>query len=221
MEFTKDWTKEDNKILRDLIKEGKTPFQIVDIIGYDKLRKSPNKKYVGKFSEFILNEIYAKPKETVYKLHQEVSKCFPDNIDYIIKFKTNSEQEYILSIVYVEDKISPFPGESMFNISFTIKEHYDIMNYLKYEKETNRGEIIEITKRLIYIMNDMDILIKNRVTTPIYIIGETDNPQKINFYRNIIKNSIIDFEEIKGKSSINLGKGSYYYYEKLKDINDI
>ena len=76
MEFTEDWTKKDNDNLRQLIKEKKTPDEIISIIGREKLEKNPKKKYVGKFSDFILNEIFATPKKTVYKLEQEESKLF-------------------------------------------------------------------------------------------------------------------------------------------------
>ena len=121
MKFNKDWTKEDNDILRQLLKENKTPDEIVNIIGIDKLEKNPNKKYVGKFSQFILNEIFTKPKKTIYSLFQTNSTNFKNKINYNAKFNTDSGNEYVLDLVYVEDSISPFPTRPMYNISFTIK----------------------------------------------------------------------------------------------------
>jgi len=215
MIFNKDWTKEDNDILRGLIKEGKTPKEIVSIIGYDKLNKNPKKKYVDKYSDYILNEIFIKPKETEYKLNKIYSPREKGHIDYKIEFKTKSDYDYILDLIYLRDIRSPFPMKPLYNISFTIKEQHNLTNNNIYEIETNKGEIIELMKRLIYILNDVNILIKSKIEYPIYLIGETNNTQKINFYRNVIKDSLKNFTERKGNCSYNGGKQCYYYYEKI------
>jgi len=101
----------------------------------------------------------------------------------------------------------------IYNISFTIKEQHNLRNNNIYEMETNKGEIIEIMKRLIFILNDVNILIKSKIEYPIYLIGETNNIQKINFHRNVIKDSLKTFIELKGDCSYNNGKQCYYYYE--------
>lgn len=208
------WAKEDSYKFRQLTKEKKTPDEIIEFFGRTKLLENPKRKYVGVFSNFILNEIYMTPKETVFNLKVDKSKHFKNKLNYKAEFKTSSNNEYILNLEYVEDSISPFKKDPMYNISFTIKEQYDITDYSKYEKETNKGEIIELTKRLIYVIKVIDTIIRTEIENPIYIIGITDNQQKINFYRNIIKDSIKDYKEILGKSSINLGKDAYYYINK-------
>lgn len=71
------WTKEDNKRLRLLIKEGKTPDEIISTMGYDKLRENPKKKYVSQFNEFIINEIKAQPKETILNFQPKRSINYP------------------------------------------------------------------------------------------------------------------------------------------------
>jgi hypothetical protein len=212
MKFTEDWSKKDNDKLRQLIKEKKTINEIISIIGLEKLKNNPKQKYVGKFSDFILNEIFSTPKKTLYSLYQNYSNIFKDKLNYTATFNTDSGEEYILNLIYVEDLNSPFPNEPMYNISFTIKNQYDLLDYLKYENETNKDELLEIISRLIFIITDIDNLIKNKYPNIIYIIGETDNLQKINIYRNIIKNSL-NYKELKGKSSINLGKPVYYYWK--------
>jgi hypothetical protein len=45
MEFNKNWTKEDNDLMRSFIKEGKSVSDIVEYFGNDKLFYHPNKKH--------------------------------------------------------------------------------------------------------------------------------------------------------------------------------
>ena len=61
MEFNKNWTKEDNDQLRQLIKEGKNVDYIRDYFGNDKLFYHPNKKYYHS-GKSIPNFIYLDPK---------------------------------------------------------------------------------------------------------------------------------------------------------------
>jgi hypothetical protein len=213
MDFNKDWEKEDNDLLRKLIKENKSPDEIVSIIGFEKLEKNPKKKYVGKFSDFILNEITSIPKKTLYTLKQDESTSFKGNLNYHAFFRTDSGVEYVLDLIYVEDIMSPYKNKSMFNISFTTKEQYDSTSATKYEKETNKNEHLELMSRLIYIIEDINIYLTSKYGEIVYIIGETSNPKKINMYRDIIKNSL-NYNELKGKSSIILGRDVYYYTKK-------
>ena len=214
MNFNDDWSKEDNDKLRQLIKEHKTPDEIISIMGFEKLDKNPKKKYVGKFSEFVVNEIYIRePKNTIYTLTQNKSTHFPNNLDYEASFKTNSEENYILDLIYIEDLFSPFPNRSMYNISFTTKFQHDLTNSLKYEKETGKDEFFEIMSRLTYILCDIDNYIITKIPNIVYIIGETPNPQKINSYRDLVKTSLSQYQELKGNSSINLGRPVYYYFK--------
>ena len=205
------WTKEDNKQLRKLISEGKTPSEIIKIIGYDKLRENPKKKYVSNYNEFILNEIFAKPKETNFVIGREKSKYFNDKMNYYSTFKTSSGQEYVVDFVYVQEKNGQFKNDNIFNLSFTTKENRDLTDYKKYEDETNKKELIELTKRLIYVVIESIDTIKLKYKNVIILIGETENTQKIDFYRNIINNSFPNIEEIEDISSYTNGLKAYYY----------
>lgn len=214
MEFTKGWTKGDNDELRKLIKDGKTPDEIINIIGYEKLRKHPYKKYVGQFNKFILNEIYFQPKKTIYNVIIEPSMYYNGYLNYISKFETDSGQKYIIDFVIVKENDGQFKDHNIFNLSFTIEENRDFTNYKKYEKETNKKEHIELTKKLIYVIQETIKIIKINYDNIIILIGETENKKKINFYRNIIKDSLDNIIEIKDKSSFTNGLSAYYYIEK-------
>ena len=205
------WTKEDNTQLRKLISEGKTPSEIIEIMGYDKLRENPKKKYVSNYNEFILNEIFAKPKQTDFVIGREKSKYFNDKMNYYSTFKTSSGQEYVVDFVYVQEKDGRFKNDNIFNLSFTTKENRDLTDYKKYEDETNKKELIELTKRLIYVVIESIDTIKLKYKNVIILIGETENPQKIYFYRNIINNSFPNIEEIEDISSYTNGLKAYYY----------
>jgi hypothetical protein len=241
MEFNEHWTKSDNDLMRQMIKEHKSSTEIINFFGRDKLKYHPKKKFIGrgglpnfdiinqqirskkinklqeicrlkKYGEYIKEEIKIHPKYTTYDLKRKFSDEYPTKYDYLAEFKTDSQTDYMLNLTYIEDNISPFPNQPMYNISFTTKEQY---NTNEYENETHKNEVIEVMKRIVYILLDInDLIIRRYFPNPIYILGETDNPQKINFYRNIMKDSLPNYEEIKGKSSINDGKDAYYFYLK-------
>jgi len=214
MEFTENWTKKDNDYLRSLIKEGRSSTEIIEIIGYEKLRMNPKKKYVGKFNEFILNEIFARPKETIFSIKQEKSKYYTNEINYYSPFKTDSGQEYIIDFIYVKEE-NQFKNDNVFNLSFTTKENRDLINHKKYETETDKNEIIELTKRLIYVIEKSIGFISLNYNKIVLLIGETEHPTKIKFYRNIIKDSLPEYEEIEDVSSFTNGLKSYYF-KKVK-----
>jgi len=215
MIFNKDWTKEDNDFLRELIKEGKTPKEIVSIIGYDKLNKNPMSKYVGKYSDYILNNIFIKPKETVYELNKIQSPFKGEYNDYKIEFKTESNNYYIMDLICHSDIKTPFPNRLIYNISFNIKKQYNLKNNDIYNMETNKDELLEIMEKSIFILNDVNTLIKNKIKNPIYLICEIENIQKIDFYKNIIKNSLKSVIEVESDYSYNNGKLCYFYYENI------
>jgi hypothetical protein len=83
---------------------------------------------------------------------------------------------------------------------------------LKYEEETNKGEFFELMNRISYILININNFVRIDIPNLVYMIGETDNLQKINAYRDIIKNTFKNIKETKGYSSFNLGKPAYYYF---------
>ena len=84
---------------------------------------------------------------------------------------------------------------------------------MKFTSDWTKKDNDQIVSRLIYIISDIDIIISHKYPNIVYIIGETKNVKKINFYRDIIKNSLTQYNELKGKSSINLGRPAYYYFK--------
>lgn len=172
-------------------------------------------KYIIDYEQFQINEIIITPLETKYEVKTRPSTNYNNQLDYEIYFETSSGNKYVLDLAYVIETVSRFAGRIIFNISFTELSQHDITNKTKYEKETKINEHIELMKRLIFILKEVDIsVIKKIVRKPVYIIGITDNIKKINFYRNIIKDSLQTYTELKDKSTINDDKDAYYYFEK-------
>lgn len=66
----------------------------------------------------------------------------------------------------------------------------------------------ELIKRLIYIFKDFD---KRFGFDCIYMIGETEDKRKINWYRKPIKDTFDNIKETISESSFTNGLGSYYY----------
>lgn len=219
MKFNENWTKDDNDKLRQMRIEKKSTKEIVDFFGMDKLEYHPDGKFnyggvptpfsIYKSMNSFINEMVVSELDTYFKSYKSDSKRVIGDYDYLNIFKTNSDTTYILEIETVIDKVSPFPDKTMYNISFTTKEQF----YDSYEEETGKHEMIELLKRLIFIIKKIDIEIKSYNKNPIYIIGDTNNTKKIKIYRNVIENSLPEYIEIKGESSINNGKYCYYYYE--------
>jgi hypothetical protein len=205
------WTKEDNKKLRTLIKEGKSVSEIREIIGDNKLRENPKKKYVNTFNRFKLMEIVAKQLKTDYIFQIEKSKFYENEYNFTANFKTLSENEYIIDLILIKEYENQFKNNNILNISFTLAKNRTFDNYKKYEEETKINEHFEIIKRLMFIIPDSLKKIKKNYSNIILLINETENPQKINFYRNVIKDSFSDVIEIEDTSNFTNGLKAYYY----------
>ena len=207
MEFTENWTKENNDFYRSLIKEGKSIDEIEQIMG-DKLKYHPKGRYTYNFSSFVLNEIkYNREKKGHYFINKE-SDLFENEYNYEYILKTDSD--YIVSFIYCKDTIGPYIDTDLYNFSFTIEEQYE-KDFEIYEKPTGKGEQLEIMRNLISIFEEFNKYIVNiKKSKVVYVIGETEYPRKINFYRDAMKNSF-DIIETEGESSFNNGKNVYYY----------
>ena len=197
------WIKE----YRKFIKEGKSINDIIDLIGI-----GDDNKFVSSISDKIYEIIYS-PKTTKQITIEEESEIFPNNLNYIIKIYTDSNTEYIIDIIYMCDKIGPFPNRNLYNISFTTSNQRNLKDYKKYETPTNLNEQSELIQRLIYLLNRQYNILKDiEKKNPIFCLGETENKTKIKWYRNLIKDSL-DFKEVVGESSYNNGKLMYYFYK--------
>ena len=221
MKFDSNWTKEDNDQYRSLIKEHKSIKEIISIMGLEKLKYKPNGSfsYGGVLKNFgdFLTEIKYTEKWTEISLSIHKSKYFNGD-NYEFYFKTENENEYVFEFVYYMEKVGPFIGSNLYNLSFTTKRQKELSDKIKddkirtnvYEEITDLKETHEIFKRLIYLFKHFHIYYGKRQKA-IYVIGETSNPQKINYYKDSIKSSFDDVIETKGESSINLGDPVYYY----------
>ncbi len=222
MKFNKNWTKQDNDKLIKLSKSGKSIDYIREYFSNDKLFYHPQKKYYqsGKsaaiptfkdkiidFSGFI-NEIKYEPLKTDFTYDFQNSVKFDNQFNYVYKFQTNSGNRYVVDFIYLKDTIGPYQDRDIYNISFTIEYNRNLKNYKDYEKQTELNEEHEIMKRVIFIFRDFDNRFGNNC---IYMLGETEDSRKINWYRNLIKDSFIDIKETVGVSSYTNGLKDYYY----------
>lgn len=223
MEFNINWTKEDNDKLRSLLKEGHTVDYIREYFTNDKLFYHPSKKYYlsnkssaiptfkTKISDFTgyINEIKYNELKTDFIVDFTKSD-FKDKFNYLYMFKTNSGNEYIVDFIYLNDNIGPYINRDIYNISFTLKTNRDLSNYKKYEKQTLMNEGHEIIKRLIFIFKDFN---NKYGKDSIYLLGDTEDKRKIEWYRNLINDSL-DMIETIGDSSYTNGLKAYYYEQK-------
>ena len=228
MEFNKNWTKEDNEKLLKFSKNGISIDHIREYFGNDKLFYHPNKKYhqsgksavipnlsdkIKDFSGFI-NEIKYEPLKTDFTYDFEKSEKFEDQFNYIYKFQTNYGNQYIIDFIYLNDVIGPYSSRDIYNISFTIELNRNIQNYKDYEKQTLLNEQHEIIKRVIFVFRDFD---KRFGKGSVYMLGETEDKRKVNWYRDLIKSSFDDVIETEGISSYTNGLKAYYYEIKSNE----
>jgi hypothetical protein len=222
MNFNKNWTKEDNKKLIELSKEGKSIDYIREYFGNDKLFYHENKKYyqsgksaaiptfkdkIQDFSGFI-NEIKYEALKTDFTYDFEKSHQFEDEFNYIYKFQTNSGNRYVVDFIYINDKIGPYSNKDIYNISFTLESNRNLKDYKDYENQTELEEGHEIIKRVIFVFRDFNDRFGNDC---IYMLGETEDKRKINWYRNLINQSFDNIIETESISSYTNGLKAYYY----------
>jgi hypothetical protein len=199
MEFNKYWTKEDNNLLREFIKESKSVNYIRDYFGNEKLFYHPSKKYyqsykngsiltfknkIDDFSGF-LNEIRYNELKTDFQIDFEKSPHFKNEFNYIYKFQTNSGNRYVVDFVYIKDNIGIYKNRDIYNISFTLEKN----NSKDYEKLSFLKEEHEIIKRIIFIFKNFNNKFGDKC---IYLIGEMEDKRKIlqNKYIKLVKFSI-------------------------------
>ena len=223
MEFNINWTKKDNDKLREFIKQKKDVYFIREYFGNEKLFYHPSKKYYDRKSKItglknnkiedfsgFLNEIKYNSLKTDFVFDFEKSEIFNNQFNYIYKFQTNSGNRYIIDFIYLFDSIGIYKNKDIYNISFTLENN---RKYNDYEKQTFLYENNEIIKRLIFIFRDFNERFGNGC---IYLIGETEDKRKINWYSNLIKDSFDDVIETVDVSSFTNGLNAHYY--KIKNL---
>jgi len=222
VDLNRNWTKQDNDKMRELIKEGKDSDFIRNYFGNNKLFYHPNKKYYiapkssilpnfkKKISDFngFINEIKYEELKTDFKLDFNNSEQFIGKFNYLYTFQTNSGNRYVVDFIYLSDDKSPYPNRDIYNMSFTLEKNRNLDDYKDYEKPSQLNEEHEVIKRVLFIINDF---LNNKGSNSIILIGETEDKRKINWYRNLIKQSIPNIKETEGISSFTNGLKAYYY----------
>lgn len=229
MKFNEIWTKEINNRYRQMIKEKKSYDEIREELK-DYMNYHPTKKFGSDniLSWELFKEIKFDPKYIYYRFHEEKSLQYKneDIFDFIFEFKIN-DTKYILKLEYFKDPKFSY----VYHISFTTQDQYDFFmkeynrinniraltendfEYLKgiYEKLTKKGDFIKIMNAIFYILPQ----VKNRLNNSVYMIGETDEYEKIHFYLDSIEENFKNqYDIIEGKSDFFPNQKIYYIIPK-------
>ncbi len=209
--YNEKWTRKKHIEYRKLKKSGYTDRMLKDHFGEDIYHSGFYNKngstlpVILKYGKFI-NEIKINPEQVDYSFTKQPSNFIKGESDYIISFFSNNTP-YIISILYF-----PINDKATFNIVFTTRDQwnnyeYNLINFLKkgsltddeFEKleniideETKLNDLFSIFRKISWIL--LDFYNKN-IKGHLLSIGDTNNEKKINFYRNIIKDSFTDIIE--------------------------
>ena len=232
MKFNEIWTKEVNDKYRQMIKEKKSTDEIREYFG-NKMNYHPEQKFKHGILTYdrymcLINEIKFHPNYIDFGFNYFKSLRFSNGKD-IRCFFTVNDIDYILVLEYLIEDNELFHNEVVYNIFFTTKKQYDnfekelsklkLEDYEKeflklqniVEKETKLGDTIKIFNALSYILLKMI----DELVNPIYMISDTNNPQKIKFYNKSIKDSFKDkYDLLIGKSKFFPDSNTYYYIIK-------
>ena len=230
MIFNENWTKLDNDLMRQMIKEGKSKDDIINFFGEEKVKYHPTKKFSTKSVlpyKLFLNELKINPERTYFESNRQVSNIDPSKDNYLLTFKVNNHK-YIIELDFMIDS-----GIESYNIFFTTDESnesfYDELEKIRIEKgddyiltidelnrirkiaekETNYHELIPLMKKLSYVLYSFSPNILNKYPNMLFSLSDTENKVKINLYRNIIKDSFKDI--IETESIDEYGDKIYYY----------
>lgn len=173
-----------------------------------------------KINENLINEITINSEETDYNYTSSPSSFLKNKTDYIISFYSN-DLPYIITLMYY-----PINNIETYNVIFTTRdqwneynfrlrsflrkghiteEEWNILNEI-ISRETNLNDLYHIFRKLSCILLDFyDKNIKGKLLSMGYTV---DNEKKINFYRNIIKDSFKNITE----EEVSFNNNIYYIY---------
>lgn len=234
MKFNNKWTKDINDKYRNMIKNGLSMDNIRKQLGY-LMKYHPDGKFnkIFSFNKYNnhLNEIKFNPNYIYFEFNYIPSQRYKDKKDIICYFTIN-KIKYVLLLEYLIENNNILNNEIVYNIFFTTlkqyneyiekiseiddiidkeKEFYNFQNII--EKETNIGDIIKIFNGISYILLNIINFLDNKI----YMISDTTNSKKIQFYLKSIKDSFEDkFEFFKDKSLY--AEGNSYYFVNKKNI---
>ena len=224
MEYNERWTKDKFIEYRRLKRSGWIDKMLIEHFGEDIYQSGMynRKSTIMPWLEFI-TEITIAPEYTDYTFSKKLSDIYKGKFDYIIRFQNNGV-DYIISLFYyIIDNVETY------NVLLTTEEQWNEyekkLNSIRYkgyitddernelvnivEKETGLNHLYPVMKKISYILFD---IFEKELDDSILSLGETKNMVKINLYRNIIKNSFSNIEEIGEK----LDDGNKYYLYKIK-----
>ena len=225
MEYNERWSKEKFIEYKKLKRSGYTDKMLIEHFGEDIYHSGMynRKSTIMPWLEFI-TEITITPEYTDYTFSKKLSDIYKDKFDYIIKFQNNGI-DYIISLFYyIIDSIETY------NVLLTTETQWDEyekkLNSIRHkgyitgderdelvnivEKETGLNHLYPVIKKISYILFD---IFEKELGNSILSIGETKNMVKINLYRNIIKNSFSNIEELGEKFD---DVGNKYYLYKIE-----
>lgn len=205
MQFNEKWNKAKNDQLRKMNRDGKSKDFIINYFG-ENLKYDPKNRFaygmsgIFSYSEFIkLNEIKITPKEIEYETKVVKSNFIKGKNDYVNYFTVNKHEYIIRYFYYILNDIESyqllFTTAKQYNFyliemnklkksgNFTETDYINLQNIV--EKETNFNDIMNIMKAISYILLDFYPSVSNLPLS----LGETNNPVKIELYRNVIRNS--------------------------------
>jgi len=226
MEYNEKWTRDKFIEYRKLKRSGYTDKMLIEHFGEDIYHSGMynRKSTIMPWLEFI-TEITITPEYTDYTFSKKLSDIYKDKFDYIVKFQNNGV-DYIISLFYyIIDSIETYnvllttetqwnEYEKKFNNIrhkgyITDGERSELVNIV--EKETGLNHLYPVMKKISYILFD---IFEKELGNSILSLGETKNIVKINLYRNIIKNSFSNVEEI-GENFDDVGNKYYLYKIKI------
>lgn len=226
MEYNEKWTRDKFIEYRKLKRSGYTDKMLIEHFGEDIYHSGMynRKSTIMPWLEFI-TEITITPEYTDYTFSKKLSDIYKDKFDYIVKFQNNGV-DYIISLFYyIIDSIETYNvllttetqwneyEKKLNNIRhkgyITDGERSELVNSV--EKETGLNHLYPVMKKISYILFD---IFEKELGNSILSLGETKNIVKINLYRNIIKNSFSNVEEI-GENFDDVGNKYYLYKIKI------
>lgn len=212
--YNEIWTREKFLEYRKLKRTGYTDKMLIEHFGEDiwesDLYNKNSSTFLKKFNEIKIN-----PIKSPYIYYNRGNDFIENKVDHICEFISN-EIPYVIIFLYLE-----INNIETYNIIFTTKEQYEkYLNKIEYfrtiqqfdidelkdilEEQIDSINIFSLFKRLSYIIFDY---YNNHLKDIKLSIGDTNDKKKINFYRDIIKNS---FENIK--EEIEVYNEIYYIY---------
>lgn len=228
MEYNARWSKENFIEYRRLKRSGWSDKMLIEHFGEDIYHSGMynRKSTIMPWLDFI-TEITITPEYTDYTFSKKLSDIYKDKFDYIIKFQNNGV-DYIISLFYyIIDDVETYNVlltteiqwiEYDKKLSSIRKKGYlteDERNELVsgVERETGLNHLYPVMRRISYILFD---IFEKELGNNIISLGETKNGVKINLYRNIIKSSFSNIEEIGEKFDDVDNK--YYLYKIIPYI---